>query len=685
MRRSLLRLLWALTWVALTVTVPGRAVAQERAGGPPGSAAAAPFIAKARALKLADDVAWRRLGHWRSGLFGVTSEADGPDFFLAKDGKTDPEAELEATLHGFFADLSYVSGAQAQHPICRYPARLAWLNEKLQLDFGGRPMPTCPKFEAFWKRINPGSATLVFSSYYLNNPASAFGHTFLRINRDEGGNGSGRGDRASERQQLLDNGVDYSATVDTGNALVYGLKGLTGMFPGTFHVYPYYYKVREYNDYESRDLWEYDLALSKKQLVMLVAHLWELGSTYFDYFYLTENCSYHVLGALEAAAPEVELMKHLRGIVIPADTVRALYKNPGLVGHVRFRPALRKQFRVRVEGMSEPELAAVEALGNDVDAPLRDTLPPEGKIRVLDAAMDLNDIRYARELLKETDSTGAQLKQRLLERRAAIPVPSAPLSVTPPWDKAPHLGHGSGRITLGAGLRAGTAGMPLVETTGAPGRWGKAEGYWQLGFRLAGHDLADPPRGQPELSQINFFDVRARLYPRKTTLKALELEELALVRIVSLTAIDRFDKKPSWKVRAGAFRVRDRGCAKDDCLVVGGEVGGGLAASLFQDGVTVFGTLDLFAGGSGALRGGPEGTPLRIDAGPTLGLRLRPSASLVGVVSGHLGYLPFQVPRTTGTAEAALRWEISPGVAVGVEGRAQPRAVDGQLQGLVYY
>ena len=24
---------------------------------------------------------------------------------------------------------------------------------------------------------------------------------------------------------------------------------------------PYYYKVREYNDYESRDLWEYELEL----------------------------------------------------------------------------------------------------------------------------------------------------------------------------------------------------------------------------------------------------------------------------------------------------------------------------------------------------------------------------------------------------------------------------------------
>ena len=72
-----------------------------------------------------------------------------------------------------------------------------------------------------------------------------------------------------------------------------------------FHALPYFYKVREYNDYESRDLWEYDLNLSPRAVAMLVAHLWELGSTYFDYFYLSENCSYHSLAVLGVAEPSL--------------------------------------------------------------------------------------------------------------------------------------------------------------------------------------------------------------------------------------------------------------------------------------------------------------------------------------------------------------------------------------------
>ena len=41
-----------------------------------------------------------------------------------------------------------------------------------------------------------------------------------------------------ERRELLDYGIDFSADVDTGNAVLYALKGLTGLFPGTFKRIP---------------------------------------------------------------------------------------------------------------------------------------------------------------------------------------------------------------------------------------------------------------------------------------------------------------------------------------------------------------------------------------------------------------------------------------------------------------
>jgi hypothetical protein len=85
----------------------------------------------------------------------------------------------------------------------------------------------------------------------MNNPASMFGHTFLRVDKN----------REGPEQTLLNYGVNYAANVDTKNvnALAYAFEGLFGFFRGTFTLFPYYAKVQEYSNWESRDLWEYEL------------------------------------------------------------------------------------------------------------------------------------------------------------------------------------------------------------------------------------------------------------------------------------------------------------------------------------------------------------------------------------------------------------------------------------------
>jgi hypothetical protein len=78
--------------------------------------------------RLHEDPYWRILMHYKKGLRGYTSLIDDPAFFLAPDGKTNPEAELCATLKAFFAQhcdqalagehglLQVVAGAvQADH------------------------------------------------------------------------------------------------------------------------------------------------------------------------------------------------------------------------------------------------------------------------------------------------------------------------------------------------------------------------------------------------------------------------------------------------------------------------------------------------------------------------------------------------------------------------------------------
>ncbi|RYE91808.1 MAG: DUF4105 domain-containing protein, partial [Myxococcales bacterium] len=369
------------------------------------------LVTRARQVHLSDDVQWRRLGRYREGVFGVSSEADGQAFFLADQGPGDPRAELEATVRGFFT--APVAGVE--HPLCRFPARRRWLTHGLTIDEAKLPAVTCEAYDRFVERAGADSVSLIFSSYYLNNPASMFGHTFLRFNR-------AKGPEDEERKALLDQGVDYSASVPaTENQLLYAVKGLAGLYPGIFRMLPYYYKVREYNDAESRDLWEYDLVLSDEERHMLVAHLWELGHTYFDYFYLDENCSYHVLSVLEATSRRLSLTDAVHWPVIPADTIRAVMQVPGLVRQVRYRPSAKAIFRTRLKTLRGEWVPLVARLGDDPSSALPASLSNDEAGQVLDAAIDYVEMAHAKEILADDrTSRGAALKQRLLERRAEL-------------------------------------------------------------------------------------------------------------------------------------------------------------------------------------------------------------------------------------------------------------------------
>jgi hypothetical protein len=640
--------------VCLAPALAGAAPAKPappRPAAHPDPAHLAELLERARAARLWEDPAWLRLGHYRpTRKRGFESEVDGMAFFRALRGKTDPRAELEATLRAFFDDRPVAD--ELSDAMCRYPARFAFLAGRLGIDLRRLPPRRCPRFEAFLERIRPRSVTLVFSSYYLNNPASAFGHTFLRLNKDDAA-------RAGKEWELLDYGIDYSATVDTKNAVLYAAKGLFGLFKGEFRNIAYYYKVREYADAESRDLWEYDLTLTPGEVALLSAHLWELGGTYFDYWYLDENCSYHILGALEAAAPRLSLLEHVGTyVVIPADTVKALFRNPGLVRSVSYRPSIRTQFMTRLGRLDARGADAVEALSASAAAPLP-SLGKDGEAAVLDAALDHLDLRYGRALALGTAPEAARERQVLLERRSALGVVSPPLDVPLPTRRAPELGHGSARMGAGGGWSSEEGGLLLLD------------------LRLALHDLGDPPDGYPPLSQIEFLPVRLRLAPK---VERAEVDEAWGVRIVVLNDLSRFELRPSWRVRFGAATVRDAGC--DACLAGQVELGGGFAKVLGP--LDVYGGADVVVEGSGHLEGW-GGSPLRVGAGPGGLLRLRLAPWAIVLADARYRWNVETAPRETWDLRAALRLHLSRTISLALEGRRVPSADEGTVAVQAFY
>ena len=67
------------------------------------------LIHRATEAKLSEERYWHLLMHYNKNFIsGYTSEQDDPGFFLASNGKTDPQAELNATLAQFFSDRKSV-------------------------------------------------------------------------------------------------------------------------------------------------------------------------------------------------------------------------------------------------------------------------------------------------------------------------------------------------------------------------------------------------------------------------------------------------------------------------------------------------------------------------------------------------------------------------------------------------
>ncbi len=622
------------------------------------------LVQRAVAQELHVSRAWLRLGHWRSGFFGGwSSEVDGSTFFLANEGKEDPRAELEATIRGFFepapppiATKPGEPPVASPHPMCRFPARFMWLSTALQIDpqHLPSPAPACARLLDYWTRTSPKGVSLIFSSYYLNNPSSAFGHTFLRIHKH-------RDRKESERQSLLDSGVDYGAVATTDNAFLYGFMGMTGLFEGRFSRKPYFYKVREYNDYESRDIWEYELDVSPQVIIMLVGHIWELGGTYFDYFYLTENCSYQVLGALEAADPSLNLLSELRTIVLPVDALQAVTRSPGLVKSVHFRPSLQTRFEARAKTLSPAQRDQLYAIAETPSAPMPEHFESEEKIAVLDGAADYIDLTYAEDILRDGDSEGARLKQAILERRAEIRRPSPDFSVPTPEQSAPHLTHDSSRVGLGAGALS------------------SGEPFMLLDWRAHLHDLADPTPGLPELSQLEFLPLRLRLEPEA---RKVRLERLDLVHVGILSPIRQFASAPSWDFRVGLQRLQDPGCT--DCLAGRVAFGAGGAVAFFDEALSFYLLTDIHVQYHPDLAGLRD-APVRLGIGPNVGMRLRFTPRLITHVNGSWVWYPWAEPKADWWVNATARWAFSQSFAIGIEARAGERVNEASALLFAYY
>jgi hypothetical protein len=517
-----------------------------------GFAIADPQSESASIEKLAQSPAWKKMLHYKKNMWGSEkSLVDGAGFFFSPKGATDPLAEMAATIEAFRSQDQKV-GIYKIHPQCAFPARLDFLKRHLQLTL---PDKTCPQLEGFLQTFsNVQNVSIVFSSAYIQNPASMFGHTFLKINKKNG-------------TPLRDIGINYAAKVPPDeNSFAFIYFGVNGGYVGQWSTENYYDKVREYSQGENRDLWEYEIDLSPQETLQLVKHLWEIETnSFFNYYFFDENCSYQILAAIEAVRPEWNLLDH-KIYFIPGESLKNLFIRPDIVKSVNLRPSQYRQVAFRFEKLNPAER-------RDFFSTLQSrVLSPSitmGTLETLMAYMDYLNIKRKGRLTEDEKSFHTQI---LVQRSSFGAVANVVKESEIPAETRADLGHDSYAFSLEQTVREREDGFGVG-------------GISKMRIRSSYHDLMNNDRGYKRFSQIEFPTLEMAF---DSDLDRVRLNSATFLSITSLSPMNFLSRSPAWKLNLGLNTVRDYGCLTCRHLFADLGVGAAMEAS--------FGSSALFYG-----------------------------------------------------------------------------------------
>lgn len=464
---------------------------------------------------------WLSLLRYEKTFLGYKSLITKDEYFLAKEGRFNPDQELKKTIRLLSEDNN-------NDIHCKYPARYLLL-KKYHLITKNISLSKCERFQKLKSKLNLKSIHLIFSSYFINSPASAFGHTFLKLRSH---------DSAKANNDLLDYGLDFSAQVTTKNPLLYGVLGITGGFKGEFKLMPYYYKIREYKNVESRDLWDFELDFSRDELIYFVAQLIELRHADFDYFYLSQNCSYHILALLSSVKPSLRLMNKLNLIVPPVDTIYALKTDQKIIKRTSYGPSAYKKMTTRISSLNSFETELFKKIlkrPDNYQDILKDITDIDLKLNLLETYSLYIDYSQAKTQYGERDKKYAAHMKYVLKLnlfRSTLKGKTKELDYSNELLNSPLLGHKTRRFKFAYIKNLNAADLPKDQ--------------YLLEYRVALHDLMQIQKGFIPNSTTQMGRLEFLIEKNK-----IRLNNLEIVGVEALRAPTLVEHRYSWRFHMG--------------------------------------------------------------------------------------------------------------------------------------
>lgn len=476
--------------------------------------------------RLDRDAYWLDLVHYKRGILGLKSLVTSSTFFLdSAEGPRDPARELEATIRALHAPVSLEH--PEKHAACNFPARRAWLIEQGVLVDSMLPRPVCRSLDEWTQPGKYQSISIVFATGYLKNPASYFGHLFLKFNAFPIRSG----------QNLHNRTVGYGADVSAGdNPVLYALKGLMGGYLALYSQDDFYAQNFHYGSNQLRDMWEYELEMDPGKVHRTSLRIWELFGEAFQYYFLNQNCAYFIVDPLQKELGVPFLPGYLpysvpkHGIEeIPLQRTR---DGKPLVRDIQYLPSLQTVFYNKHGELESEEQRVFLRMISTPEWNFADTayasLPVRTKKKILDVLLDYN--AYIQALGKAEDRE--RRNRELLQERLGLP----------PFEEGDHV-----FPALNSRPPSEAPKTTLLAVTTRVREEGPSD--LVLRVRPANHDLLSSSIGRAPNSGLQVFDLALSVTRERLSVANFDLVNVQALN-TSATGLPG-DGAFAWTVRLG--------------------------------------------------------------------------------------------------------------------------------------
>jgi len=436
------------------------------------------------AAPLATDIYWKKLLHFEGAHSRVTSD----EFFLSINGRNNAEAELNETIRLLNSDDGFAIA-------CNFPARYQWIRSTKK-NVPNFDLNRCIELQDFLKSFQKETLSIVFVSEFIDVPASAFGHIMLAFQNNNS-------------PLPLADAIHFAAVTEHEGFLKYAYRGLTGDYDGFFIRQPLFEKQYEYNITEQRALHFYKINFSEEEISRIILHLYELRKSRFAYYFIDENCAFHI-GQLLDIALENEDRGFLRSrMVLPIDVVNKYADR--IVATSTLTPSLLKAEDL-LGNLSAQEQQKISNIIHQQDN-LNDQLSDQVKETLaLHYRYMFRRQRIAYENFKDVESL--QYQPTTFSSNLANPLDEKD----------------SGRVLLGI-----HSSRNLISTT--------------IGYRPMLRDIYAPQQNHLQESELSLFDIQAIANDQ-----TIQLNQVELIKLRSLPKRNVLRQDLSWRFYAGLNR-----------------------------------------------------------------------------------------------------------------------------------